>query len=265
MLSDSLDAFNKALKLFQDKFPRPEWSDEFKRNLVNDFTFFSSIIEDAQLQYGDTIKFLNDQFIQAGKLKSLMEVANHKDVLSSLIDRFDEFSLTSDSIKDIHRDLMSDERLWEVDFKPHLVGEYRNIPAVGYREPEFPNKEYVPHYNIEMSMESYLGIFNNKFEQIDSETSETHLITIIAFFHNIFLNKIHPFADGNGRVARIIMGTMLMKHNCPPIFVMITSDEDRYKYISTIIECEKRKNDLPLIEFLAKGMTEYLNKKNSSI
>ena len=262
MLSDSLKKFNKALHEFQEKFPRPEWSEEFKKNLVNDFAFFSSRVEDSKLQYGDTIKYLNDQMVRASKLQSLIEVANHMDVLTSVINRYESFSLTTQSIKDIHKDLMSDEMAWEVDFKPHLVGEFRNIPTIGFREPAFPNKEYVPHYNVEMAIESHLGMFINKFEKVDNENNETHLITALSYFHNIFLNKIHPFADGNGRVGRIIMGTMLMKNDCPPIFVMITSDEDRYGYISAIIACEKQDSDLPLIEFLANGMTDYLEKKN---
>ena len=81
-------------------------------------------------------------------------------------------------------------------------------------------------------MASYIDMFNAKFEKIDNSNDETHLITTIAFFHNIFLNKIHPFADGNGRVCRILMGTILMRNNCPPIFVKITSDEDKFDYIN---------------------------------
>jgi Fic family protein len=166
--------------------------------------------------------------------------------------------LTEESIKDIHKDLMSDEIAWEVDFKPHLVGEYRNIPTIGYREPMFPNKEYVPHFNLPIAVPSQLDVFNGKFNRVDNSKDETHLLTALAFFHNIFLNKLHPFADGNGRVCRIIMGTMLMKNNCPPIFVKITSDEDRIEYITTIIRCENEGHDMPVVEFLANGMSDYM-------
>src|SRR5690606_30514558 len=131
-------------------------------------------------------------------------ISNHKDVLLSIIDRYEAFELTEDSIMEIHKDLMSSEMSWELDFKPHLIGNYRNIPTIGYREPYFRNKEFVPHYNLEMVMPSYIDMFNAKFSAIDNSKEETHLITTLAFFHNIFLNKIHPFADGNGRVCRII-------------------------------------------------------------
>lgn len=261
MLSDYLIRFNSALEKFQEKFPRPNWSDDFKKDLINDYSFYSARVEDEKLQYGDTIRFLNDQLVRKGKMKSLLDVSNHKDVLISVIDRYENFELTEDSIKEIHKDLMSSEISWEKDFKPHLVGNYRNLPTIGYRQPFFPNKEYVPHFNLEIVMASYIDMFNAKFEKIDNSNDETHLITAIAFFHNIFLNKIHPFADGNGRVCRILMGTILMKNNCPPIFVKITSDEDRFDYINKIVDCEKEESDKPLVQFLADGMSEYLEEK----
>lgn len=156
---------------------------------------------------------------------------------------------------------MSSEIAWEIDFKPHLVGNFRNIPTIGYREPYFPNKEYVPHYNLPVVVSSHIDIFNAKFNTIDNSKDETHLLTALAFFHNKFLNEIHPFADGNGRVCRIIMGAILMKNNCPPIFVKITSDKDRFDYIHKIVDCEKEKSEAPLTEFLANGMSEYLEEK----
>lgn len=263
MLADYLIRFNSALLKFREKFPRPKWSEEFKNDLVNDFSFFSARVEDEKLIYGETIRFLNDQLVKKGKMKSLLEISNHKDVLQSVINRYETFTLTEDSLLDIHRDLMSSELSWEVDFKPHLVGNYRNLPTIGYREPHFPNKEYVPHYNLEIVMASYIDLFVSRFENIDNSVEEKHLIAVLSFFHNKFLNEIHPFADGNGRVCRIVMGTYLMKNGCPPVFVKITSDKDRFEYINTIVQCESKGSDKPLVEYLANGMSDYLEEKTT--
>ncbi|EIJ40815.1 hypothetical protein JoomaDRAFT_3887 [Galbibacter orientalis DSM 19592] len=262
MLPSYLIRFNSALENFQKKFPRPNWSDNFKSNIINDYSFYSAKVEDEKLMYGDTIRFLNGELVKKEKMKSLLDVLNHKDVLLSLIDRFEEFELNEDTIKGIHKDLMSSELSWEVDFKKHLVGNYRNLPTIGYREPFFPNKEYAPHYNLDVIMSSYIGMFNTRFNSIDNSDSKTHLITTLAYFHNKFLNEIHPFADGNGRVCRIIMGTILMKNNCPPVFVKITSEEDRFEYVNKIVDCENKNSDEPLIEFLSNGMSEYLEERN---
>ena len=199
--------------------------------------------------------------VDKSNLTSLLNVSNHQAVLLAVINQFETFELSEASIKDIHQQLMESELAWEVDFKPHLVGNYRNIPTVGRRQPFFENKEYVPHYNIEVAMASHLALFNDELEKIDNTSNSTHLLTYIADFHNIFLNTIHPFADGNGRVCRIIMGIVLMKHQCPPVFVKITSDEDRFDYIHKIVECEQSNSNEPLIKFLAEGMADYLEEK----
>ncbi len=154
---------------------------------------------------------------------------------------------------------------WDLESDVDLAGKFRNFPVVGSREPLYENKEYAPHYNLEIIMSSWLEIFHNSFLEIDNLNEEKHILTKIAFFHNRFLNEIHPFADGNGRVCRIVIGALLMKHSCPPVFPIVTNHDDQVKYISTIVECEKIKSDKPMVEYLATGITEYLHIKINSL
>jgi hypothetical protein len=67
MLPNYLKRFNLVLEEFQQEFPRPNWSDRFKSNLINDYSFYSSRLEDEKLMYGDTIKFLNGEFVKKKK------------------------------------------------------------------------------------------------------------------------------------------------------------------------------------------------------
>ncbi|WP_316752686.1 Fic family protein [Pedobacter gandavensis] len=256
-----MNRFNQALLAFQIKFPKKDWSDDFKKNIINDFSFFSSRIEDPKLEYGATIKFLNDEFVQKEKLISLLQIGNHKDVLQDIISRYENFELTEDSIKEIHKNLMGNTLSWNGDYKPELVGNYRNYQVIGYREPFFRNREYNPHYNLELIMASYIELFNQKFATIDNTTDNNHLITALSYFHNKFLNDIHPFADGNGRVCRIIMGTIMMKNNCPPVFAQIINNYDMEAYINVIITCENENSNEAFSAFLANGMSDYLEQK----
>lgn len=258
MLPEYLSNFNKALQQFQNKYPRENWSNEFRDSLINDYSFYSTRIEDSKLEYGDTIRFLNDESVRGINFDSLLSISEHQSVLKELLDTFDNFKLSEDTIKKIHGSLMKSPLAWETDFKPELVGNYRNIPTVGSREPFFENKEYAPHFNLEIIMASYIDIFNSIMDDIDNSQSEKHLLTRIAYFHNRFLNEIHPFADGNGRVCRIIIGAVLMINNCPPIFPQITNHDQQVEYISTIVKCEQDKSDLSLVEYFAIGMTNYL-------
>ena len=258
MVPQYLKEFNNTLAEFRKLFPVNKWTPEFRDNLINDYSFFSSRVEDPKLQYGETIRFLNGETIRGANFKSLTGISKHQAILKNIIDYIDSFNLSEDSIKNIHRTLMEDEEAWEAEFRKELIGNYRNIPTVGSRQPLFEDKEYAPHFNLEIIMASNIDFFNRAFEDIDNNIEEKHILNRVAYFHNKFLNEIHPFADGNGRVCRIIIGTILMKNNCPPIFPEIKTTEEQIEYITTIMKCEQTNSDEPLTKYFALGMTEYL-------
>lgn len=262
MLPDYLLKFNIALSAFQKKFPKDNWSKEFRYSLINDFTFYSARVEDSKLQYGDTIRFLNNETVRGINLNSLVGVSDHQTVLKNLLNSLNNFKITEDSIKDIHRSLMDSPLAWETEFKPELVGNYRNVPTVGSRKPLFEDKEYVAHYRLEDIMGTWVEMFNDRFSDIDNTIEEKHILTRIAYFHNKFLNDLHPFADGNGRVCRIIIGAILMQNDCPPIFPEITNQDEQIEYITTIVNCEKEKSNILLVKYFAKGMTAYLMRRS---
>lgn len=261
MLPNYLLRFNQTLSNFQEKSPRTKWTPEFRDSLINDFSFYSARVEDSKLQYGDTIRFLNNESVRGVNLNSLLGISNHQNVLKNLLNSLNDFSLTEDSIKEIHRCLMDNPFAWETEFKPELVGNYRNVPTVGSRQPLFEDKEYVAHYRLEDVMGTWVEMFNNGFLDIDNTTEEKHILLRIAYFHNRFLNELHPFADGNGRVCRIIIGAILMQNNCPPIFPQITNQQEQIEYITTIVNCENEKSDTPLVNYFADGMTSYLMRR----
>lgn len=106
MLPDYLLKFNKALSDFQEKFPRQEWTPEFRNSLINDYSFYSARVEDSKLEYGDTIRFLNNETVSGINFNSLVGISDHQTVLKNLLETLNDFSLTEDKIKDLHRCLM---------------------------------------------------------------------------------------------------------------------------------------------------------------
>jgi len=79
-----------------------------------------------------------------------------------------------------------------------------------------------------------------------------------AVVHNQFEN-IHPFRDGNGRVGRILLNNILIKHNLPPINIDL---KNRAEYYASLQAYEK---DHDLKPTIALYMKEYniLKKKLS--
>jgi len=85
-----------------------------------------------------------------------------------------------------------------------------------------------------------------------------------AVVHNQFEN-IHPFSDGNGRVGRILLNNILIKHNLPPINIDF---ENRLEYYASLQAYEKNHDLKPTIKLfmkeyneLKKKLGDYRNKK----
>jgi len=69
-----------------------------------------------------------------------------------------------------------------------------------------------------------------------------------AVIHNQFEN-IHPFADGNGRVGRILLNNVLIKHKLPPINI---NYDNRIEYYHSLQEYENNKDLMPTIKLFMK-------------
>ncbi|MFH0701492.1 MAG: Fic family protein [Candidatus Woesearchaeota archaeon] len=81
-------------------------------------------------------------------------------------------------------------------------------------------------------------------------------IILAAVVHNQFEN-IHPFADGNGRVGRILLNNILIKHNLPPMNIDF---KNRIEYYESLQEYEKLHDLKPTIKLYLKEYSE-LKKK----
>ncbi|MFA5077145.1 MAG: Fic family protein [Candidatus Micrarchaeia archaeon] len=79
-------------------------------------------------------------------------------------------------------------------------------------------------------------------------------LVLAAVVHNQFEN-IHPFQDGNGRVGRLLLNNILLKHNMPPLNIELRNRREYYDALQTY---EKEHNLRPTIELMLK---EYRNLK----
>ena len=81
-------------------------------------------------------------------------------------------------------------------------------------------------------------------------------ILLAAVVHNQFEN-IHPFQDGNGRVGRLLMNAILLRHKLPPINIELSH---RQEYYRTLQEYQNKGNIRPTIELMLKEY-RHLKKK----
>jgi len=100
-----------------------------------------------------------------------------------------------------------------------------------------------------MTMHNEIKYF---FETLPEKEKELDSFTLAAYTHAEFV-KIHPFVDGNGRIARFLMNYQLVKNNYLPININYSQKEEYFKCLEAyaneknlkpltnlIIECENQ-------------------------
>jgi len=77
-------------------------------------------------------------------------------------------------------------------------------------------------------------------------------ILLASVVHNQF-ETIHPFRDGNGRVGRLLLNNILLKHNKPPVNIEL---RNRKEYYAALRAYQEKGDIRPTIELIIK---EYRN------
>ena len=80
-----------------------------------------------------------------------------------------------------------------------------------------------------------------------------HPAVVAALFHHKFV-AIHPFDDGNGRLARILMNLILMQNGYPPVVV---KQDNRDTYYGLLSQSDAG-DDWPFVEYISELLSTSL-------
>lgn len=261
---NKLKEVNKLLPIYRKALNKKEWTRDFFEDLKNDITYHSNKIEGLTLTYGETMQFLKYGLIENGedgkKLKDITALDNHRKVLDQIFDQYESFEVSTITIKNIHKELLSDPLNKNINIS-NVPGQYKEEINGTYRLGE--NEKMIYHEFLAPSlvpyeMEKLMKEINLLLNTVDLENPSKHPVTIAAYFHYKFSNIIHPFHDGNGRIARLYSNLILMKNGFPPVVVR-GEGKDREIYIRSIIQSSER-NLNPLIGLIADRLNETLVK-----
>jgi len=218
IISDSLQNKIETKKKKLDSL-RPLPKDAVKR-IIEDIrlrhTYHSDAIEGNTLTLQETKLVLEEGVTIGGKpLKDHIEARNDAEA-------FDLMMELVNSKKKISQEII--QQIHEFVMKGILKnpGQYRteNVAIIGA-------KIRPPNYlKIVMLMDEYIK---------NIEKLKLQNVKKAAFIHHEFV-RIHPFIDGNGRVARLITNFYLMKNGYPPIVIQ---KEDRKKYYKTLSKADQ--------------------------
>jgi Fic family protein len=202
-------------------------------------TYHSNAIEGSTLTLGETKAILLDGITIAGKpLREHLEAINHREALR-LMTRLAQSGtpLLETEILELHRTILT-------GIQSDDAGVYRNVRVrVAGSMRVFPNPVKVPEL---------MGAFIK-----DINTLDLHPVVIAARAH-YGLVAIHPFVDGNGRTARLLMNLLLLRHTFPPVLVPIELRAQYYDALEAANNGDLEPFDVLIVEVVVASLERVL-------
>jgi Fic family protein len=211
-------------------------------------TYHSTAIEGSTLTENEVIELLdigkpakNREF-----LHNLMVFDHHKALLYIVETAKRKETITEKQIQNISAMVMKNtgsQYNTAVGAFDCSKGEYRLV-GVHAGKRTFPDYRKVP------------ALMKKLIEYIDSE-QEKQDIDVLQFAFEVHFRfvSIHPFADGNGRVARLLMNYILTYYELPMLMV---SKSDRLKYIDVLYKAQENGNVIPFYDFMLRQYVKFL-------
>ncbi len=206
-----------------------------QREMEVEYIFNSNAIE------GNTIKLRETQLIlergltiQGKSLREHLEVRNHPRAIRYL-ERMTRRALKEQDIPVLHQIMMKG-----ID---NEAGRFRTA------EVRIAGADFIPPpaYEIPHLIEELIDWYNR-------DPDELRPIELAAILHHRFV-WIHPFHDGNGRVARLLMNLVLTRSGYP---IAVILNVDRNKYYDMLKKAD-RGNPASFVNFVASTVERSLD------
>lgn len=202
MVNELLEELDQRKALIQEKCPFEGFElRQIKEFFRSEMVWSSNAIEGNTMTLDETRILLEDGVTVGGhSLRELHETlggARAYDYMFSLIHSTD---LTEKTVKTFHE-------LFARDIPDILPGYYRDRDVI------ITGARYIPPKHQDVSR-----LMNEFFTWYNEEKDTLHPVVLAAEVHIRFVG-IHPFADGNGRVSRLLTNTVLLQHQYLPMAI----------------------------------------------
>jgi Fic family protein len=207
-----------------------------QESFLVEMTYNSNAIEGNSLSLSETKLVLEEGITIGGKsLKEHLEATNHGKAIGFVETLVGKARMGEQDVLNIHAIILD-----RID--PQNAGFYRRA-AVRISGTDYspPNAAKVP-----MLMQEVYFMLNTKGGEP---------IEMAAMIHQKFVD-IHPFIDGNGRTARLLLNLYLMRNGYPPVIMLRA---ERKKYIRTIMKARMENDITSFSNFVAKAVERSLD------
>ena len=190
------------------------------------FSYNSGKIENEEITFHDTKEIFEHGRVVGftGDPRTIFEIANLKTAWQEALKLgFSRAGMEPDDLLRLHGVLAAgtyDEARWAKGERPgsFKLGDYVVAGGVGYA-PE----------DVERAIFELFGEINEELSSVSPNDIRKPLV--ISCYAHAKLVEIHPFADGNGRTARLLQNICLIRSNCPPFVVR---EQNRMAYYGAL-------------------------------
>lgn len=247
---------NKIAQLYDEWLSlqplKQEDKDRLERKFMLEFNYNSNHIEGNTLTYGQTeLLLFFGKVTEDADMKDLEEMKAHNVCLQMIKEEASEkeHPLTEAFIRQLHHTLLREDYTMHKQLPDGTDGVYV-VHAGSYKTR--PNSvitvtgerfEYASPEETPALMTDLVDWYN--VEEQRGELSPLELATV---FHYRYI-RIHPFEDGNGRIARLLVNYILHRHNYPMIVV---KTDDKQKYLRALNSCDVQVGLIPSVGSHAK-------------
>lgn len=183
---------------------------------IPELVYNSNAIENSTLTLEDTEKILSGGNLERKvNVREVYEAKNLAKLTETLLEK-ENHRLTIKLILGWHKTLLT-----HID--DNIAGRFRSGKEwVRVGNHLGANPQFVPSL-----MKELLDGYNQNTGAERSRSKVGYFLDAIAHFHAEF-ETIHPFADGNGRMGRVLINLQLMNAGLPPIIIQNKSKHTEY-------------------------------------
>jgi Fic family protein len=256
MQANELVSQADALKAEIDKL-RPLKSEVERRIMQKfrlDWNYHSNAIEGNSLTLGETRAFLLEGLTANGKpMKDHLDIKGHDDLITFLelfIQRKE--ILTEAAIREMHKILLKEPYETDAVTTDGRIVKKKVQLGVYKTEPNFVRMKSgeINHYVLPEDVPAKTASLVEWHRQQDAKNDLQPLLHA-ALFHHQF-SSIHPFDDGNGRMARILMNLILMRAGFPPVVIKL---QNREPYIAALRRADAGENEA-IVSFIGENLID---------
>ncbi len=240
----------------------PELEEQIMRKFRLDWNYHSNNIEGNKLTYGETKTFLLHGITAKGKtLKDHLDIRGHNEALLMLEEIVrEERDISENFIRELHIIILQESYYnksktleGKIISRKIEIGKYKTQPNHVLTETGemhyFATPEETP-----AKMNDLIQWYRDTSNDLrNNDNSIYHPLIVASLFHYKFIN-IHPFDDGNGRLARILMNLVLMKNGYPPVIVKTEQKDDYY----TVLKEADGGNEDQFVKYIGEQLTNSL-------